>query len=43
MFEFDGTQLDFIDPVDLTKASTYNMKAYARYDGTVGGDLTHYT
>ena len=43
MFQFDGTVLDFIDPIDLTKADTYMMKAYARYDGTIGGDLTHYT
>lgn len=43
MFQFDGTQLDFIDPGDLTKAGIYPMKAYARYDGTDGGDSTHYT
>ena len=42
-FVFDGTWLSLIDPMDISKANTYYMKAYARYDGTLGGDTTHYT
>ena len=31
-----------IDPNDLLKAGTYNLRAYARYDGTAGGIAAHY-
>lgn len=31
-----------IDPNDLLKAGTYNLRAYARYDGTAGGNAAHY-
>ena len=42
MFQFDGTQLEFIDPNDLVKSGFQRVRAYARYDGTIGGDTSHY-
>ena len=42
-FVFDGTWLSLIDPMDVSKADIYYMKVYARYDGTLVGDVTHYT
>ena len=42
MFQFDGSQLSFIDPNDLSRAGTYTVRAHARYDGTAAGSTTHY-
>ena len=42
VFSFDGVALTYIDKNDLSKAGTYILRAYARYDGTVGGNADHY-
>ena len=42
IFDFDGTQLTFTDPNDLSKTGIYNVRAHARYDGTTAGSTTHY-
>ena len=42
IFDFDGTQLYFTDTNDLSKTGIYNLRAHARYDGTVAGSRTHY-
>ena len=42
IFQFDGATLTMIDPYDLLKAGIYNLRAYARYDGTAGGNTAHY-